>query len=434
MTTEQLKEMLERSGADAWELTDTETEGWEFYLIRHKLDQNRIRKVRHIKITLYRKSETGAFLGSASGELSPTAPKEEAEAFLQDLLFRASLVKNPYYTLNKPVSIPDSPAETEPSGVTGPEAIARDFLAALKEVPETETEDLNSCEIFVDWNRIRFLNSEGIDLTESRPASMVEAVVNARKGGKEIELYRMYHSGTCHKEGLVRDLTETLTFGKDRLLTRPTPMLGKMDVVFPTSDAVQIYDWFITRLNASMRYRRFSDWEMEKPIAEEIQGDKVTVYARKTLPNSSKNFAFDPEGAPISDLLLMEEDVPKNSWGGRQFSQYLGLESSFLAGNFEVLGGARPAAELKTGRFLEIVEFSDFQVNPMNGDIAGEIRLAYLHDDGQVIPVSGGSVSGTMRDFVKDMYLSREQRQYNNYQIPAVTRLQNVTVTGAEEA
>jgi PmbA protein len=69
----------------------------------------------------------------------------------------------------------------------------------------------------------------------------------------------------------------------------------------------------------------------------------------------------------------------------------------------------------------------------MTGDIFGEIRLGYLHDGDKVTPVSGGSVSGSMRDFVKQMYLSRESVQYNNMKIPAVTLLKNVTVTGVGE-
>ena len=102
------------------------------------------------------------------------------------------------------------------------------------------------------------------------------------------------------------------------------------------------------------------------------------------------------------------------------------------AGNFAAEGGTKSAAELRKGTYLEIVEFSDFQVETMTGAIAGEIRLGYLHEGDQVTIVSGGSVSGTMTDYVKDMYLSKEQKQYNNMLVPAVTRLENVSITGAE--
>ena len=97
-----------------------------------------------------------------------------------------------------------------------------------------------------------------------------------------------------------------------------------------------------------------------------------------------------------------------------------------------VSGGTRSEKELRQGRYLEAVEFSDFQVDSMTGDIFGEIRLAYWHDGETVTPVSGGSISGNMRDFIQEMYLSEEQTQYNNYLLPAVTKLCGVTVTGCE--
>ena len=151
----------------------------------------------------------------------------------------------------------------------------------------------------------------------------------------------------------------------------------------------------------------------------------------KHLPNSSRNAAYDPEGAPVRDLTLIDRGVAASYWGGRQFSQYLKVEDAFLASNFAVSGGTESETDLRTGDYLEVVEFSDFQCDPVTGDIAGEIRLAYLHQGGKVTPVSGGSVSGSMADMAKTFRFSREQRQYDTLLIPAVTRLQGATVTGA---
>ena len=116
------------------------------------------------------------------------------------------------------------------------------------------------------------------------------------------------------------------------------------------------------------------------------------------------------------------------------FSQYLGLEDSFEISNWRVSGGSRSAEEIRSGKFLEIVEFSDFQVDAMTGDIFGEIRLAYYHDGtGAVTPVSGGSVSGNMRDNLEHMQMSKETRIYSNAEIPAVTRLENINIAGVEQ-
>jgi len=110
------------------------------------------------------------------------------------------------------------------------------------------------------------------------------------------------------------------------------------------------------------------------------------------------------------------------------------MDSSFIASNIVVDGGTESAADLRTGDFLEVVEFSDFQVDLITGDIAGEIRLAYLHQGGKVTPVCGGSVSGSFPELSKTMRFSKESRQYNTVLIPSVTRLQGVTITGVENA
>ena len=423
---EQIVSLLKESGVHAWELSDVKTRGWEFYFIRHALDQNRAKNVEHIQIKVYQLVEDGKFMGSASAELPPTATEDEAKKLISDLAYRATLVKNRPYPLNPPRA-------GEPmTEVTDIAAVAEDFIRSMRALPETEGEDVNSYEIFVSDKIRRFLNSEGVDITERFPDSMIEVVVNARRDGHEIELYRNFTSGSCDSEALKRDLSRAMAYGRDRLIARPTPKLGTANVLFSGDDACSIYQYFVERCNAAMIFRKFSDWTVGKPIDEDIRGDKVNVYARRTLPNSSRNRGFDGEGAPIRDTALLEESVPKEILGGRMFASYMGLENSFNPTNIEVSGGTKTEEELRTGPYLEAVEFSDFQVDSMTGDIFGEIRLGYWHDGDTVIPVSGGSVSGSMMDFVKEFYMSVEQAQYDSMRIPALTLLKNVTVTGAE--
>ena len=92
----------------------------------------------------------------------------------------------------------------------------------------------------------------------------------------------------------------------------------------------------------------------------------------------------------------------------------------------------RPEAEVRQGDYLEVVEYSAFQVDPMGGDIAGEIRLGYLHQGGEIRIVSGGSVTGQMADAIPTMTFSSETEQYDNFVIPRVTRLKNLKITGVE--
>ena len=422
-------ELLKKSGADGWAVRDEIRTGWEFYFIRHRLDQNRVRDTEHITLTVYKafEEEGKQFLGSASAELAPTATEAEAEKLIRSLLFEAGLIRNPAYALNPPCG--------EPAAMQEPDvkAIAGDFLRAMRSVEEDESADINSYEIFTDSVCRRLVTSTGIDVTDVYPASMAEVVVNARDEKREIELYRMYRSGSCDAAGLKANVAETLRFGRDKLRAEKTPALGRCDVVFSTDDALQLYGYYIDRMSAGMIYQGISNCEIGKRVAEDQGGDALSVRAVRTLENSSHNGAFDAEGAPVRDMTLISGGVAEHFYGSQMFSQYIGLKDSFIPGNFVVEGGESSAAELRTGRYLEIVEFSDFQVSPMNGDIAGEIRLGYLHDGESVRVVEGGSVSGTMRELGGAMRFSKEQKQYNNYLIPAVTRLYGVSITGAED-
>ena len=223
-----------------------------------------------------------------------------------------------------------------------------------------------------------------------------------------------------------------MQYGKDKLRAKKTPSLGTCDIVLSTDAALEVYEYFTARMSCDMKYMGISDWEIGREVAEGAVGDKVTVEARRFLPNSSANAPYDAEGAPRRDMMIIKDGIAENRYGSRQFSQYLGLFDSFIPGNFAVSGGTSKAEEIRTGRYLEIVEFSDFQVSALNGDIFGEIRLGYLHDGNQVITVEGGSVSGTMLDYAKDLQMSVELKQYNNMLIPEVTRLKDVSITGAE--
>ena len=71
-------DLLRSSGADAWTVADECRTGWEFYFIRHRLDQNRARDTEHITLTVYKRFGEGEqqFLGSASAEnLSPAVQR-----------------------------------------------------------------------------------------------------------------------------------------------------------------------------------------------------------------------------------------------------------------------------------------------------------------------------------------------------------------------
>ncbi|MBO4914425.1 MAG: TldD/PmbA family protein, partial [Oscillospiraceae bacterium] len=342
---------------------------------------------------------------------------------------QAGLVKNPYYTIaEKKIEIPGKTAQIDV------DKIAEDFIRAVRSVKETESEYINSYEIFVSELMRHTLNSNGVEYTCTYPKSTVDIVVNAKKDGHEIEMYRFFTSGTCNAEKLKGDIADAMRYGRDRLNAVPTPKLGTAAVVFSTSDAVNIFDYFVERMSAGYKYRKISDWEIGGEVVVNAKGDKISVEALSSLENSSADYPVDAEGAVIRDRWLIRDGVAENYYGSRQFSQYLGLIESSLVNNVRFTGGKKSAADVRCGDYLEVVEFSDFQVDPMSGDIAGEIRVAYWHHGGETTVVTGGSVTGNMLEAAQNMTFSRETMQYDTYVIPAVTRLEGLRITGVAEA
>ena len=142
--TDKIIELLKNSGADAWEVTDKCTEGWEFYFIKHQLDQNRVRDVEHIQVDVFRKLQDGKLLGKASEEIAPTATVEEAKKIIEQLSERATFAPNPYYELTKET------VQVE-NKTYDPQEIAKEFIEAMQQVPETDGEYINSYEIFAGF-------------------------------------------------------------------------------------------------------------------------------------------------------------------------------------------------------------------------------------------------------------------------------------------
>ena len=458
MEIKKLIDLIGQTSADAWEITEVKTHGWEFYFIRHRLDQNRLVRTTHTTVRIFRKIEDGKLLGSASEEIPPTASDEEALRILHALSERAGFVRNPAYTLLDPgeetalsgdagskTALPGaSGSETAPSKGSCAEGgsvknepsvsdIARNFIKTMEEILESADADLNSYEIFANVREVHFVNSNGIDKVETYPDSMLEAVVNARDKGREIELYRICHMGSCDRENLTAELVNAMRFGRDRLKALPMPKLEKIPVLFTTSDAKEICRFFTDRMSASFKAQGYSDFEVGTPLFGGQMESRVTVEAVKSLPNSSCNRGFDAEGALRRDAVLIREGVPEQFLGDRQFSSYLGLKNSFMPGNYRLSGGTYSEEELRRGDYLEAVEFSDFQVDALSGNLAGEIRLAYWHHGKEVTPVTGGSISATLLEAGKTMKLTRALRQYDNMEIPAAIRLEDVSVTGVDD-
>lgn len=426
---EQLLKVLRESDATDYQINMTKTRSHEFFFVRHELEMNRAKDVTHYLVQVFKASEDQKYVGDATFEVPAQCDEEEMKALVQKGVYAASFVKNPYYKLMSAVE-PVTEHHVDGDALT----VAQNFVEVMRDLPETATEDVNSYEIFVNEVEKHIMNSQGVDVTYSYLDSMLEVVINARHENHEIELYRNYRSGTCDKDYIKEQLLKTMQIGKDKCFAKDTRPLKDVDVVFTSADAVSLFRYYADLTMSGYKYQQMSQYEIGKAITEEtITGDMITLHGVAQLENSNRNYPYDADGTKVEDCCLIEKNVPQNFWGSYRFSQYLGMEHRSQLYNFVVDGGTHSVSELCSGTYLEVVEFSDFQVDAMTGEFAGEIRLAYYHDGNTVQSFSGGSISGNMQKVQSNIRLSKEQTQYNNYLIPSVVRMSGVNITGIEE-
>jgi len=68
----------------------------------------------------------------------------------------------------------------------------------------------------------------------------------------------------------------------------------------------------------------------------------------------------------------------------------------------------------------------------MSGYFGGEIRLAYLIEDGRAIPVTGGSINGSLLESQGSLRFCEERYEAAHYTGPYGVRIPNVNVAGVE--
>jgi predicted Zn-dependent protease len=118
-------------------------------------------------------------------------------------------------------------------------------------------------------------------------------------------------------------------------------------------------------------------------------------------------------------------------FGDTRMCRYLGIEPT---GNYPKViceGGSLALSEMRRPGVLELVSFSDFQMDPFDGHFKGEIRLALLYkEDGTVEELTGGSVNGSLLELQKDLAFSKERYEDRTYSGPLAVFLPKVAVAG----
>lgn len=423
-----------------WKIVQNETEANELFLIKKKIDMPRSKKANSIAVTVYKdfEEEGRKYRGSSTVNIHPTMNDQEITAAIEDAAFSAGFVKNQHYPLPEPaaaaIKATVSKFDTAPLVEWMPK-----IKNALYQYDTFEKGYINSTEIFLNKNHITIVNSRGLRYSYINYKGHIEFITNWKETGEEIELYKELAFADYEPEALAQSAKEMLEASKEKASTEPTPNLGNYTVILRGEPAAELLKHYYTQSNSAYVYQQVSTAKPNESIqGADIKGDKITMTLDPVLSNSAVSAPIDEDGVVLSSHKIIENGILQKYWGSRQYGHYLGVEATGKINNYIIDGGSKSIEEMRQEPHLEIAAFSDFMINPMSGDFAGEIRLGWYFDGSKRVTVSGGSISGNLNDLQTDMYLSKELQQCSAkdvfqllcYKGPKAVMLHNVTVAG----
>lgn len=392
----------------------------EWFFIQKKLDMSRAKEITDYYLTVYQPiyEAQERFKGQASVKLSPSQSEEELEEIITQLIKEASLTRNPYFELP---SFMHSVEE-----MISPLGDVQEVLKMMNDFHETEEISLNSYELFETLEEVRIVNSKGLDVTYQRPIHDLEVVINARNENHEVEIYQDLLFGNANIVDLKHRLAQACYQAEDRKNAIDTKEISSLpNIIIAKENVVSLCNYYLNQLNTSYIYNQYSEVKVGDPIGPKGFNLEGLAY----LENSSVNHGYDSDGRAIRSVSLIEDGVVKNLWGNHETSCYLGMDDTTMVHNYKVSCGEITLDEMKKEPYLELVQFSSFSCHPITGDFAGEIRLGYYFDGEKIIPVTGGSISGNIKENETSMQLSKELDKYNFAVVPQAILLKKVNVS-----
>lgn len=429
-----IKQILtEIDGMSGWKVTEGTTSSKELFFVKDKLDMNRGKDVKYYEITVYKAFEENGkkYMGSSSVKVADNMMIDEIKERIENALYAASFVKNEYYPLVKKSdkTFPILQSSLEGDALAHAEKLVK---AAYKHNGIEECH-VNSLELFINEKTNRLVTSEGIDYTFKGYGGEIEVITDCSLG-EPVEIFNdILFADLCETQ-IEDEIKEQLIKTRERSEAEQVKLMEDVDVIISGGDLAAFFDFYVDQANAQLVYEKISKAAIGENIqGEAIKGDKINIVLDPFMPNSTASRPFDADGVVLEPIRIYEDGVVKTFHGSNRFASYLGIEATGSIGNVSVLGGQYKESELKAKPHVELVTFSDFQMDTLTGDFGGEFRLGRYFDGEKTTPITGGSIMGNIFKMQKELYFSQEVEQHNNFKGPKVVLFKHMTVSGQVE-
>ncbi|MBO4819756.1 MAG: hypothetical protein J5528_06415 [Firmicutes bacterium] len=416
---------LRSEGIETWRVTERVSDTAELYFIKKKLDIPRIKRMDQFVVTVFRDFEESGkkFRGESRALLSPGMTDEEIKERLRSAYLAASFVKNPWYELADPVKEERKKSVSDLAS-RDIEKTADEFAKAMFSADTAQDAFINSAEIFVSRSFTHIVASNGLDVSFDSDEVKGE-LVSQCISPIDVEQYRQFSYDKFDAEAIKQKVSEAIEDVRARARASKAPKAGDYDIILSGENLEELFELYEARSYAGMVYPGYSQWKVGDQVqGEDVKGEKLNIYFEPLDPYSS-------EGIPMKERCLIKDGVLRLIYGDTRMCRYLGIEPTGDYRKLRCEGGTKSISEMRKAGVLELVSFSDFQMDSFDGHFKGEIRLGLLYkEDGSVEELTGGSINGSLIDLQSYLTFSKEQYEDSAYKGPLAVLIPKVAVAG----
>ena len=421
---EAIIQSLKDEKIDNYLITETKKTGVEMFFIKQTLDMTRTEELEEWNVIVYHDEvKDGRKLrGCADCSIHQGMTQEEMRKAISGAYMAAGYALNPYYDIVKGSGRETAECTSSLAGMTLNEAAGR-MAKALFSKDDSDECFINSAELFVEKKVVNILNSAGVDCEYEDYLVEGEFVVQCLEPS-DVELYQSFSYDELDEDSLMALVENKLIAVADRARANKAPAAGNYDVLLSEDSVREVLSFYIQRAEASYIYQKYSSYEIGTKVqGEQVEGEKLNITLHSSVP-------YDDMGIRMKDCELIRDSELRQIHGGLRLCQYLGVEPTGVYNKMIVGDGKQSLEELKKGRVLHVVSFSDFYMDAFSGHFAGEIRLAYLYNNDSVTLVTGGSINGSLIEAQGRLAFSKEHYDSRSYSGPYAVLLKDIPVSG----
>lgn len=428
-----------------WRLVGTKISRLEEYFVKASTELSRSVEEMQYSLTVYVDAEADGkkVRGEATVTIQPSHKEAEIEAKILQAVFAASKSKNAWFDLPGPAE----PKVVLPaSGFDGLDEQSR--MKSVRDAlyaPETEIAAagpgagaylprINALELFLSREEKTFANSKGLEFESSKWKGYSEFVVESDSAQGMVELFDDIEFSDPDSGRLSEATRSRLVQVRDRALAAPMGAMKDLPVILSGREAEEVFVWFFGNSTTGAIFTKASSFVQGANVQQaEKDGkveDPIDIWAEPFIKGLTASAAFDADGFPLERTAVIVRGYLKTLVGAIRYADWLGVERKGSFPLFSVSPGSMPIADMKAKPYLEPVMFSDFRLDSVTGDFGAEIRLAYWFDGKKRVPVTGGSISGSVAELRSMMRRSLERGLATRSFCPKALLLQGVSITG----